>query len=112
MIEYEMKWKVVDFPALVSKGLEKKIVDTYYDTPQYDLLRQGVFIRRRNNKIDIKSMINNDDNSLCNEIPFQSGDLCSGNAEIVGLLARFGLSITGGEFESFLIENNLSRVAS
>lgn len=72
MIEIELKYQLkkfpkVDFPLMS----ERKEEDVYYDTQNYDLLRNGNFLRIRNQeKIDFKLSMNNLAHLYCEETSF------------------------------------------
>ncbi len=88
MIEFELKFKVEQFniPPILEKMKEQKIVDLYYDTKDYLLLKKGCFFRLRNNqKVDFK--MNGDIEHLyCTESSFNPEAIHSQNPSFCSLL--------------------------
>lgn len=79
MIEYEIKYQANR--SMLSQVIEdlsyvgqKQQIDTYYDTPNYTLFLNAVFLRKRNDKVvDIKYNFDKTDIShlFCNETSFK-----------------------------------------
>jgi predicted adenylyl cyclase CyaB len=120
-VEIELRYEILDqsqlpsFLAPLQKTKEACIVDIYFDTQNINLLKQGIYIRLRNNKkIDIK--FNREclkDPSLelqayCEEysfqLPLQTSDLDRFNS----LVQELGLlPIDHADFDIFKEQNHL-----
>lgn len=72
MIEVELKYKLKSFPKIEFPCVEERVeADIYYDTANYDLLRNGNFLRIRNQeKIDFKLSTNDLTHLYCKETRF------------------------------------------
>lgn len=110
MIELELKYKVDVFPCLLGRFMEqpaKRIRDIYYDNANYDLLHTGIFIRQRGQRIDIKYLVSENDNSVCNEYNVKSEFFKKQNINLLSVLTKLNFTFSGADFKSFLKENNL-----
>ncbi len=91
MIEIELKYELKNkIKCDLKPNKEKEIEDIYYDTEDYQLLKNGNFLRVRNGKqLDFK--INADDLShlYCKETNFSYAD--ENVAEIKDLLKKLGI---------------------
>lgn len=101
MIEIELKYRLkglpkVDFP-LISESEEE---DIYYDTNNYDLLRNGNFLRIRNQKrIDFKLNTNDLSHLYCKEVNFSFEPFPYEKIEEV--LHNLGIDISFNSYEEF-----------
>ncbi len=121
-IEIELRYEIIQPSELISftQNLTKlktgRIVDHYLDTPQFDLVKKGIFVRIRNDKqLDIKfnreclKNPNLEGQPYCEEysfaLPLKQKDLASLNetAKTVGLK-----TIDQADFKQFIAINELS----
>ncbi len=122
MIEIELKYEVLNpteldtFTSTLTKRSTKRVIDHYLDTPRFDLIKKGVYVRVRNQKqFDIKfnrECLNDptlDLQPYCEEysfeLPLQVEDLnaLKSTALTVGLKP-----LETADFSQFLLVNNLS----
>lgn len=101
MIEIELKYKLKSFPKVEFPLIEERVEeDIYYDTKNYDLLRNGNFLRIRNQqKIDFKLSTNDFTHLYCKEtrfsfIPFPS-------KKIEEVFHNLNLDISCSSYEEF-----------
>lgn len=110
MIELEFKYSVDNFPKLMGQFIEQPeihILDTYYDNADYGLLHTGVFVRQREARIDIKYLVSEYDNSVCNEYNIKYDEFNVQNTKLLSILSKLNLAFSGATFEDFLQENKL-----
>lgn len=104
MIELELKFEIKRFsPELDKFPLIKEIhqEDFYYDTKDYKLIREGNFLRVRNNqKIDFKLNVDDASHLFCKETSFQVADVKDKKQEINMVLKSIGLP-HDQEFDNF-----------
>lgn len=75
MIELELKYELKKKIDLDRFGSFKEVEDIYYDTHDYQLLRNGNFLRIRNNKqLDFKLNANDLSHLYCKETNFSLND--------------------------------------
>lgn len=101
MIEIELKYRLKGFPKadfpLISESEEE---DIYYDTNNYDLLRNGNFLRIRNQKrIDFKLNTNDLSHLYCKEVNFSFEPFPYEKIEEV--LHNLGIDISFNSYEEF-----------
>ena len=115
MIEIELKLQVDEFPN--PEGLEllseKRVVDYYYDTEDYELILTGNFLRNRNNKtIDFKLNLDDLSHTYCKETSFDYNDFSS-NLAIRNIFEDIGIEYNSkySGFEEFLKVNNFKELA-
>jgi adenylate cyclase class IV len=116
MIEIEMKYQVELKPNFLSNLdiLDKKeVIDNYYDNNDYLLLKNGNFLRNRNNKfIDFKLFAGDKTHLYCEEKTFDFNYFNSNNEEISNILERIGLKkVFFGSFNEFTKKLNLNMLA-
>ncbi len=101
MIEVELKYKLKKFPKVDFPLVEeRKEEDIYYDTSNYDLLRNGNFLRIRNQeKIDFKLSTNDLTHLYCKETRFSFKPFPS--AEITEVFSSLNLPISCDNYEKF-----------
>ena len=121
MIEVESRFALKSIPAPLAKLAplkEKSQLDVYYDTPDYALLRQGGFLRVRNNKrMDFKgdfSFAAEVHHDYCNETNFDLNNIPQKSGEINKLLRLFKIEAakTYKNIDDFLKQNNLRVLAT
>lgn len=113
MVELEIKFRIEQFPILDSCfecQSTNRIIDEYYDTKDYNLVHNGVFIRKRGNRIDIKYLVSAEDNSVCNEYNINYQDFLPSNNELMVILDRLNFKFVSNSFDSFLDENCLTKL--
>jgi len=113
MIELELKYQIEapcveleNFPVVKSLFQE----DMYYDTKDYHLIRNGNFLRVRNNeRIDFKLNTNDLTHLYCKETSFKTVEVERKNDEINAVLKSIGLSCDQKykSFKDFVNENGL-----
>lgn len=116
MIEIELKLEVKDFPVLKDAQLksEKRVLDIYYDTKDYSLLKGGNFLRNRNNKkLDFKLNVGDLSHLYCKETSFDI-DTLKNSTDMKAVFDSIGVTYSDkyDDFESFLKVNNLSILAT
>lgn len=101
MIEIELKYKLKNFPKVGFPLLEERTEeDIYYDTKNYELLRNGNFLRIRNHeKIDFKLSTNDITHLYCKETRFPFEPFPSSKIEEV--FHNLKLDITFNNYEEF-----------
>lgn len=101
MIEIELKYKLKNFPKVGFPLLEERTEeDIYYDTKNYELLRNGNFLRIRNHeKIDFKLSTNDITHLYCKETRFSFSPFPSSKIEAV--FHSLNLDIRCGNYEEF-----------
>ena len=105
MIEIELKYKLNKTP-LIEKlpESEEYVEDIYYDTIDYRLLRNGNFLRlRNNNRIDFKLSTNDLTHLYCKETSFDINDFDSNY--VSEILKDIGVNISFQTHKDLL--NNL-----
>ncbi len=115
MIEVELKLQVNNFPNF--KKLEclkkSKVLDIYYDTPNYNLISTGNFLRNRDNKnIDFKLNIGDLSHTYCKETSFLYNDFLP-KTSIEQIFKSIGIEYNNKfkNFNEFLKVNNLKTLA-
>lgn len=93
MIEIELKFELKNKLNINLKPDSiKEVEDIYYDTKDYKLLRNGNFLRIRNDKqLDFKLSANDLTHLYCNETNYQLND--SNMEDISGVLNSIGVDI-------------------
>ncbi len=101
MIEVELKYKLKKFPKVDFPLIEeRKEEDIYYDTSNYDLLRNGNFLRIRNQeKIDFKLSTNDLTHLYCKETTFSFKPFPA--TEISEVFSSLNLPIFCNNYEEF-----------
>ncbi len=101
MIEVELKYKLNSFPKVDFPLVEeRREEDIYYDTKNYDLLRNGNFLRIRNQeKIDFKLSTNDLTHLYCRETRFPFSPFPSEKIEEV--FQNLKLDISCYNYEEF-----------
>ena len=115
MLEVELKLQVKKLPKMA--GLEctgkKRVVDYYYDTPDYKLLVGGNFLRDRNNKkIDFKLDVGDLSHTFCKETSFKYDNFAP-NEDIIAIFNGLGIELATNfaNFKEFVKANNLKTLA-
>ena len=97
MIELELKYQITEIPALIGQlklVSQKKQKDIYYDTDAFDLLKNGNFLRVRNNKkLEFKLDIKEGGHLFCKETTFDLESINKRISEILELLKELGIDI-------------------
>lgn len=111
MIEFELRFKVEKFPSEERLKFikEKDVVDIYYDTKDYKLIREGNFLRNRNNKtIDFKLELGDLSHLFCNELNFDYANFAD-NLSLQKIFSGLRLDYNKDfdSFETFTQKNNL-----
>lgn len=95
MIELELKHEIKSIPKVLGELdiiKEKDQVDIYYDTHNYDLLRNGNFLRIRNDKrLEFKLYAGDDSHLFCQETDFDLDKLSNNKDKINNILTGIGL---------------------
>lgn len=95
MIELELKHEIKSIPKVLGELdiiKEKDQVDIYYDTHNYDLLRNGNFLRIRNDKrLEFKLYAGDDSHLFCQETDFDLDKLSNNKDKINDILMGIGL---------------------
>ncbi len=95
MIELELKHEIKSIPKVLRELdiiKEKDQVDIYYDTHNYDLLRNGNFLRTRNDKrLEFKLYAGDDSHLFCQETDFDLDKLSNNKDKINNILTGIGL---------------------
>ena len=95
MIELELKHEMKSIPKVLGELdiiKEKDQVDIYYDTHNYDLLRNGNFLRIRNDKrLEFKLYAGDDSHLFCQETDFDLDKLSNNKDKINNILMGIGL---------------------
>lgn len=117
MIELELKYELDKIPDPIKNIKvikEKRQEDIYYDTPEYDLLRNGNFLRIRDGKrLEFKLFAGDTSHLFCQETDFNLDEIESNKEKINSLIASINLK-TVKELASFeqLLEINHLKVLS
>jgi len=115
MIEFELKYSIPYIPAVIDTlhmTSEKQVLDIYYDTKDYQLLKNGNFIRIRGDSIEFK--LNEADDSahlFSGESKFNKFSFSGDNEKLCILLEKFQFNSSFSNFSKFLEINNLSVLA-
>lgn len=119
MIEFEVKYqlktmfdekKLVDCTFL-REGYEE---DIYYDTPNYELLKKGNFMRlRNNNRIDFKLDLGDSEHLFCKETKFSIDSINENNVNYLNIFKSLNINTckTFDSFFSFINNNNFQILA-
>ena len=115
MIEVELKLQVNNFPNFkkLEKKKKSKVLDIYYDTPNYNLISTGNFLRNRDNKkIDFKLNIGDLSHTYCKETSFLYNDFLP-KTSIEQIFKSIGIEYNNKfkNFNEFLKVNNLKTLA-
>ena len=117
MIELELKYELTTIPTSV---MDLKIIkqknqeDIYYDTPNYDLIRSGNFLRIRNNKrLEFKLFAGDTSHLFCEETDFELDEITSNQQQINSILSSINLKTVENlnSFEQIVTINNLEVLA-
>jgi len=94
MIEIELKYELKNkIKCDLKPDKEKEVEDIYYDTEDYQLLKNGNFLRIRNKKqLDFKINANDLSHLYCKETNFSYSD--ENASEIKELLQKLGIDIS------------------
>ncbi len=94
MIEIELKYELKNkIECNLKPDKEKEVEDIYYDTEDYQLLKNGNFLRIRNGKqLDFKINANDMSHLYCKETNFSYAD--ENVSEIKELLKKLGIDIS------------------
>lgn len=117
MIELEVKFAVSKIPDSLIKNVpvaEKEQLDIYYDTFDYQLLKNGNFLRIRNEeKLDFKLDLGDDSHLFCEETSFDREKLSRKKKELELIFNRLGLSFNSDftDLTGFLEKNGLTVLA-
>ena len=108
MVELELKYKLKRFPDKLLDfeiSQEKTQVDIYYDTPKYDLIKAGNFLRIRDDKkLDFKTNLDDATHLYCKETSFLIKEIEQKQKEINNVLRVIGLPSdqSYNNFDSFI----------
>ena len=113
MIELELKYELDSIPSGINelpliKG--KKQEDIYYDTPNYDLIRNGNFLRIRNGRrLEFKLFAGDKSHLFCQETDFDFDKFDDNKESINSILSSLSLKTVDNlnSFEQILDVNNL-----
>lgn len=117
MIEFELKFKISKSPSVLdSYDLLEEMVeeDFYYDTKNYSLIKNGNFLRVRNNKkLDFKLDLGDDLHLCCNETRFGLDSINSENSDFKNVFKALNIDIENKfkDFNSFVDVNNFKVIA-
>ena len=96
MIELELKYKISTLPSSFKKlkiVKEKDQKDIYYDTPNYDLIRTGNFLRiRNNNRLEFKLFAGDTSHLFCRETDFDLDKINDNSSQINEILCSLSLN--------------------
>lgn len=112
MIELELKYllKSNHYQKFFNGVDGSPVVDDYYDTNDYGLLRNGNFLRNRNNKkIDFKLYAGDDSHLFCEETSFKGDTFNSDNPALIKTLRALGIDKGAkfATFEEYISQNDL-----
>lgn len=115
MIEVELKLQVDKFPNLTNLECvkQKRVLDVYYDTPNYKLISTGNFLRNRDNKkVDFKLNIGDLSHTYCKETSFNYNNFLP-NESLKIIFDNIGIEYNKNfkTFNEFLCANNLTQLA-
>ena len=115
MVEIEIKLKVDNFFNTENLQFidEKHILDIYFDTSNYDLLRTGNFLRNRNNKkIDFKLNIGDMSHTYCKETSFRYDNFVNSD-DIHFIFRKLNMQYDPNyqNFNEFLLKNDMKSLA-
>lgn len=114
-IEFELKYSipyVSDAVSALQKVAQKQVEDIYFDTNDYQLLRDGNFLRIRGNSVDFKLFTeNNLAHLLCKEKEFSKLSFSGDSPAIRKLLQALELSTAFSNFDEFIGVNELIELA-
>lgn len=113
MIELELKFLLKSnlFEKFFNNMSGSRVVDEYYDTQSYDLLKGGNFLRNRNNKtIDFKLYAGDDSHLFCEETSFTAATFNGTNTGLLKTIKALNIdkTITFNTFDEFVINNQLT----
>jgi adenylate cyclase class IV len=95
MIEFELKYKICRIPDVLldfQSINSKHVMDIYYDTSDFKLIKNGNFFRcRNNNKIDFKVDIADNQHLYADERCFSIDDISSNNSALCNLLQKLNI---------------------
>ena len=95
MIELELKYELTTIPTSVMDlkiKKQKNQEDIYYDTPNYDLIRGGNFLRIRNNKrLEFKLFAGDTSHLFCEETDFELDKITSNQQQINSILSSINI---------------------
>jgi predicted adenylyl cyclase CyaB len=93
--EWELKYKIDNFPK-IPKKIESSgnfiENDVYYDTNNYEFLKNGIFIRIRNKKHLEFKFSGNDSHTSCRESLFPLVSVNSENEDFLAILKALGIN--------------------
>ncbi len=107
MIEIELKFALKKpIPASIKPTDEKIVEDIYYDTQDYQLLKNGNFLRLRNKKqFDFKLKSNDDTHLYCEETNYEYTE--ENTPSIVNVLNKLGVTISATTLDSLTSKLNI-----
>ena len=117
MIELELKYEIKNIPKAIKELeviKEKNQEDIYYDTPNYDLIRKGNFLRIRNGKrLEFKLFAGDTSHLFCQETDFDLDKLEANKDNINKILSSISLKTVDNlnNFEQIININNLKVLA-
>lgn len=117
MIELELKYELDGVPNAVEKlkiNKKKEQKDIYYDTPNYDLIRGGNFLRIRNEKsLEFKLFAGDSTHLFCQETDFNLDNIDSDKEKINSILSSLKLKTVKdlNSFNQICDYNNLKILA-
>lgn len=95
MIELELKYEINSIPSSIGNLeiiKENNQKDIYYDTPNYDLLRNGNFLRIRDDKrLEFKLFAGDTSHLFCQETVYNLDELNTNEEKINQILTSIGL---------------------
>lgn len=107
MIEIELKFALKKpIPTSIKPTGEKIVEDIYYDTQDYQLLKNGNFLRLRNQKqFDFKLKSNDDTHLYCEETNYEYKE--DNTSSIVNVLNKLGVTISATTLDSLTSQLNV-----
>lgn len=117
MYEFELKFQVLKLPKGFKKLQYKNTfseIDYYYDTHNYDLIKNGNFLRVRNNKnIDFKLDVGDDFHLYCKETSFKKDNINCQNNEYIKIFEYLNIEINNNfnNFDEFVKYNHFILIA-
>ena len=95
MIELELKYEIKKIPTALEKLKvikKKEQEDIYYDTPNYDLIRTGNFLRIRDKKrLEFKLFAGDTSHLYCQETDFELDKITENEEQINKILSSLNL---------------------